>query len=100
LFSNKLEKLAVTHPSLTVVFEDVRDFYALCLAARDKQQQTEGRLASCSDARDVKRIATMNAYLGLVYCGLGQLYYNNMNALKGFMDLSLLYTNVKKKKED
>jgi len=34
-----------------------------------------------------------------VYCGLGQLYYNNLNILKGFMDWSLIYKKVKKKEE-
>ncbi len=97
VLSKKLESLVPSHPQLTEVYADTRDFYTLCLEARDKQQQSEGRLSGLSDARESQRIVTMNAYLGLVYCGLGQLHYNNLNALKAFMDLSLLYKKAKKK---
>jgi len=100
VLSKKLEALVPSHPELTEVYEDARDFFALCLEARDKQQQSEGRLALLSIARESQRVVTMNAYFGLVYCGLGQLYYNNLNGLKGFMDLSLLYKKVKKKEEE
>ena len=95
--SKKLQNLSVSHPSLTVVYEDVRDYYTLCFQAREKQQQNEGALAMLGSEREAQRIITMNAYLGLVYCGLGQLHYNNLNALKAFMDLSLLYKKAKKK---
>ena len=88
---DKLAEYLPTHPMLAPVQGDVAAFYTLCDTARTLQQGKEGNLGELRTQREAQRITTMNAYLGIVYGGLLQVFYTNLQIIGDYIDFPLLY---------
>lgn len=91
---DNLLNYTVANPTLVPVQANVAAFYTLANTARQTQQSREGSLDTLRHQRDLQRVTTMNAYWGLVYGGLLRKYYNDPEAILGFIDLDDFYDNA------
>lgn len=88
---DKLLEYTVANPSLVAVQADVAAYYTLCNTARQTQQGKEGSLNDVRSQREEQRVATANAYMGIVYGGLLQQFYTDIERVGDYIDFSLLY---------
>jgi len=91
---NKLAELLPSYPQLQVVHDEVAAYTALCEAARSTQQGKEGNLAVLRTQREAQRVTTMDAYFGIVYGGLLQMFFTEIERVGDFMELGFLYGNA------
>ena len=91
---DKLPEYTAAKPALEPVQADVAAFYTLCDTARTKQQGGKGNLGELRTQREAQRIVTMNAYMGIVYGGLLQQFYTNLQIVGDYIDFPLLYDLV------
>lgn len=91
ILRDKLQEYTPAHAVLDPVQADVAAYYTLCNTARTTQQGKEGDLSSLRTEREVQRVITMNAYHGIVYGGLLQMFYNDLERISDYIDFSRLY---------
>ncbi len=82
------------NPSLVPIQTDVAAFYTLVNTARQTQQSREGNVDELRHQRDLQRVTTMNAFWGIVYGGLLRKFYNDPEAILGYIDLDDFYDNA------
>ncbi len=96
---NKLAEYIAAYPALAPVQTDVATYCTLAETARSLQQGKEGNLGELRTLREAQRVATMNAYWGIVYCGLMRQFYTNPAEVAAFIEFELLYEKEKEEEE-